>query len=223
MGFQKFNPDGKCPKCGHDDVATGYVVNSGRYGDPCYDLPRATREGEHLHRHCRRCSFEWCEACIDPEHEAPRSTAVDETLEPTSETINTEIARVKKELTDLRHIAYVLTDGNLLYRFHKYAAAYQKILSHYARFKIGDHVQLASTPVITEQNAPGWMSSKHFLVKGARGVVISSDFWESGNIMYGIRFDDESWRDLSGNIMLVEPSNRHSYTFRESVLEPLGA
>lgn len=51
-----FEPAATCPKCGHDDVTTGY--RSGAHY-PCYEW------GEHLDRICRRCHHSWPQRCID--------------------------------------------------------------------------------------------------------------------------------------------------------------
>lgn len=46
----------RCEKCGNKDIATRYHLNSGKclYEDLCRDF-----EGEHLHYHCRTCSYDW--------------------------------------------------------------------------------------------------------------------------------------------------------------------
>jgi hypothetical protein len=54
-------------------------------------------------------------------------------------------------------------------------ASYDLLMSRFAPFKVGDRVALAKTPNITQESAPGWMRSKHFLVKGAEGTVVG--FW----------------------------------------------
>ena len=54
-----YNPDSKCSKCGHDDIATTYCPGC---------VPRCRRhpfeDGEHLDRYCRKCGFAWAEDCI---------------------------------------------------------------------------------------------------------------------------------------------------------------
>lgn len=72
-----FEPNAKCPKCGHDVVRTYYCRGSkySYFASPCYDQ-RA--EGEHLHRHCERCAYAWLEQCIPPatvDEIAARATA----------------------------------------------------------------------------------------------------------------------------------------------------
>ena len=65
MPLPFYDPDAKCPKCGHDDISTRYV-KQGRLGEPCEFYSADIREHEHLHRQCRRCNYKWCEACQKP-------------------------------------------------------------------------------------------------------------------------------------------------------------
>lgn len=61
-----YDPNGRCPKCGHDDVHTRYRLNGHGWG--CRDhSPRqpACCTFEHLDRTCRRCGFSWPETCAD--------------------------------------------------------------------------------------------------------------------------------------------------------------
>jgi hypothetical protein len=64
-----YDPTGRCPKCNGEDVATRYVEQGGKYGEPCEFYSADVRDTEHMHRHCRRCSFEWCEACVQQDDE----------------------------------------------------------------------------------------------------------------------------------------------------------
>ncbi len=61
--LKPYDPVATCPKCGHDDIDTAYVKYGGRYGMPCESWSQIA-EREHLHRHCRRCHYEWCEAVL---------------------------------------------------------------------------------------------------------------------------------------------------------------
>lgn len=54
----------RCPKCGGLEVGTHYRRE--REYMPCYNVAGCPR-GEHLHRICRRCHYEWPEACIGEE------------------------------------------------------------------------------------------------------------------------------------------------------------
>ncbi len=55
-----FNPEGKCPKCEHKELKTFYCVGS-QFSWRC----GLETEGEHLHRKCQRCHYEWLEKCTN--------------------------------------------------------------------------------------------------------------------------------------------------------------
>jgi ssDNA-binding Zn-finger/Zn-ribbon topoisomerase 1 len=62
--LEPFDPERRCPKCGHDTIHTQY--SNGRtfsWKGGCYDCPRE-RDGEHLDRRCERCSYRWSEAVV---------------------------------------------------------------------------------------------------------------------------------------------------------------
>lgn len=72
-----FDANARCGKCGHDDIGTSYhsvIRGEGgfkdgpncHYGAPCF---RECPEKSHLLRHCRRCGYEWLEACVKPAKE----------------------------------------------------------------------------------------------------------------------------------------------------------
>jgi len=71
MRLPDYDPMGRCPKCNGEDVATRHVKQGGKYGEPCEFYSSDVRDTEHMHRHCRRCSFEWCEACLTKPVERP--------------------------------------------------------------------------------------------------------------------------------------------------------
>lgn len=63
-----YDADARCPKCGHDDVATTYRQNGHEYA--CRDHRRGLAgdgdacevcRDEHFDRTCRRCSYAWRE------------------------------------------------------------------------------------------------------------------------------------------------------------------
>lgn len=133
--------------------------------------------------------------------------------------MNEDMTALEKELSELKRVIDILSNPNFIYRLRKHAVAYEAVLTRYATFKVNDRIQLSRTPVITEQTAPGWMSSKHFLVQGARGTVTGADMrLDNGKMWYGIAFDDESWIDQEGNVRPVR--DRHQYWFGEDMLEP---
>jgi hypothetical protein len=207
MQLPIYNPSAKCPKCYHDDISTQYVKQGGRYGQPCEFYPTDIREHEHMHRHCRRCSYEWCESCSNatetPAERAKHSTGMQ------------KVATLRPTLKQLRKISGEWAD--LMYSLEKFSASHDLLLTRYAKFHVGDRVQLGITPAINETSAPGWMGSKHFLVAGASGTVHDADVCD-GVFRYQVVFDVESWVDSKGETHKVPPDKRHSYCFSECYL-----
>ena len=88
-----------------------------------------------------------------------------------------------------------------------------------AKYKVGDRVELAITPEITERTAHGWLGSKHFLVEGAKATVRDVEY-RGGDFGYSVSFDDESWIELfSGTVHPAAHS--HIYYFAEEKLRPI--
>lgn len=59
-----YRAEGPCAKCLHDDISTAYHVS----GYFCaFDERHSIYDGEHLHRHCRRCHYNWLESIADAE------------------------------------------------------------------------------------------------------------------------------------------------------------
>lgn len=60
--LQPYQPNGRCPKCGHDQVRTRYQES--REWPHSWERYERGREvhAEHLRRHCERCCYEWPEA-----------------------------------------------------------------------------------------------------------------------------------------------------------------
>jgi hypothetical protein len=117
-----------------------------------------------------------------------------------------------------------LSDGPFDYTLKCLIAAKEALLTRYAPFKVGDRVRLTKAPIITEEIAWGWSSSKHFLVPGATGIVRDSAVYSDGKLVFYVEFDNETWVDdygYNGRIKnsLVPVSSKHWYTFGESYLE----
>lgn len=59
-GLKPFDADKLCEKCGYDDIHTAYYDHQEGYF--CgWTLGRCQIMGEHMHRQCRRCSYQWVE------------------------------------------------------------------------------------------------------------------------------------------------------------------
>ena len=136
-----------------------------------------------------------------------------------SPTGSQQLTALRPTLDQLRAVA--ANWANLTYTLEKYAAAYDLLLTRYAKFHTGDRVQIGVTPAIDENLAPGWLPSKHFLVAGAYGTVRDADV-RDGTFYYQVAFDAESWRDRNGIEHAVPPAERHTYCFAEGYLQWAG-
>lgn len=95
--------------------------------------------------------------------------------------------------------------------------SYKSLYDRFCPFKIGDRVELASTPNIDENNAPSWICCKHFLVKGAKGIVRGRGYYQE-QFTFEVEFDNESWIDQEGKVNLVSERNKHVFNFSEKTL-----
>jgi hypothetical protein len=64
-----FNAVAGCPKCGYGDICTTYCAHE---QPACLCWCRV--DGEHLHRICRRCGYEWLAACLVLEEQNEKGT-----------------------------------------------------------------------------------------------------------------------------------------------------
>jgi hypothetical protein len=93
---------------------------------------------------------------------------------------------------------------------------YAKGLFERAPFRVGDRVRLTKTPEITKEKAWGWLAAKHYLIKGAEGLVHEVDFHD-GLFQASIFVDDETWIDSEGE---KHPcTEKHLYCFWEGQIE----
>ncbi len=57
-----------CPKCGSDHIATNYHEEGcSRESCACSECSyndHNRRHAEHLHRYCRNCRYDWCDAVL---------------------------------------------------------------------------------------------------------------------------------------------------------------
>jgi len=59
--MKPFDEKATCPKCGCAEIRTHYCAGYDwmKWGSCTLD-----RNGQHLHRTCQRCHFEWPEKCL---------------------------------------------------------------------------------------------------------------------------------------------------------------
>ncbi len=210
MPFEPFDTNAVCPKCAGAQTAAIYTKGT-TYGDPCEWAPLEDRGREHLHRCCQRCGYMWCQECAVPTGETRE-------LEPERDGFDERSDAMLSRLDDLRKLAADLTSDDLKFWLEQAVTARWLLRTRYAPFKVGNHVRLSKTPVITEEIAPGWLGSKHFLVAGAHGIVRTVDVSTKG-LRFGVVFFDESWIDRDGVKHPVPVQDRHVYSFQETDLE----
>ena len=70
-------------------------------------------------------------------------------------------------------------------------------------------------PTINAECAPGWMGSKHFLVKDAIATVASTECREDG-FVFGLRFDNDCKDQFENGVPIKE---KPLYHFHESFIE----
>lgn len=94
--------------------------------------------------------------------------------------------------------------------------SYISMFERFCPFDIGDRVQLKED--VDVDKCSGWISSKHFLGKGAIATVKERGYAD-GHFTFHIMFDDESWIDNKG--IEHETVDKHTYHFSEIRLEPV--
>jgi len=116
------------------------------------------------------------------------------------------IETIRKALVSLREGVELLDSGGGDYYFER-LLEYMDYAMQMAPIKKGQRVALNRTLDIKDG---GWYGSRHFLVKGSRGIASRVEIYK-GIWRADIIFDDESWRDSSGKLHPTEPENRHTY------------
>ena len=97
---------------------------------------------------------------------------------------------------------------------------YERIIDYYkgcmkaAKFRKGERVELKEDVDLSD--CSGWVSSKHFLIKGSVATVRDVDYYQ-GKYRYDIEFDDETWIDHEGNKQI--PSKKHWFCFYQKSLK----
>lgn len=124
-----------------------------------------------------------------------------------------KIDQIEKDINDL-------VGGRYRYKLEFILKTYTSLFDRFCPFKVGDRVQLKTTPEISKDVAWGWLGAKHFLVEGAIATVVTADYRDD-SFEFGLQFDDDSWVDRSGNLRLVEIERRGIFWFGETYLTPL--
>ena len=62
--MEPYDPQNKCPKCGHDTTTAKFHEET--FDDGCIHIPCEYPDGEaHIERRCSRCSAVWFERPLD--------------------------------------------------------------------------------------------------------------------------------------------------------------
>jgi len=121
---------------------------------------------------------------------------------------------LKEGLAHLKKAQDAFSKGPLTFYITELVGAYNFMMEHCAPFKVGDRVILIKAPIINANENHGWMSSKHFLIPGAKADVLSISCNEKG-FQVGVAFDDESYIDSRTKEKHISKI-KHSYGFRSS-------
>lgn len=105
-----------------------------------------------------------------------------------------DLLSVRRKVLAAARALGVNTPPNLVYYIEQAATLFTL-----SKWNVGDRVELGVTPQIDDKHAWGWMNAKHFLVDGARAVVMDVHF-ANGAFMYSLTFDSETWRDCDGKL-----------------------
>ena len=62
--MKPFNSKVVCPKCGYPSVHVHHCYGEPHAPDWIKSYCARNQKGEHLHRRCERCNYEWLEACL---------------------------------------------------------------------------------------------------------------------------------------------------------------
>lgn len=128
-----------------------------------------------------------------------------------------EIEKLKEAYRKMGEARDLLAGGPFDYTLNELVSCYELLMSRFSPFKVGDRIELSKTPKITPQTAPGWMSAKCFLIKGAKGTVVYAECGSIG-FRYLIEFDNESWISSHDNEVRPIIRNKGRYNFSEEWL-----
>jgi hypothetical protein len=107
------------------------------------------------------------------------------------------------------------------YKMERIVETFNSMFERFCPFRVGDRIELSYTPEITNEKSPGWRGSKHHLIEGAPGTVVSRDFVKD-HFRFDVKMDLESWvpsfGDDKGRWSSV--SARHTYCMYEGQIRP---
>lgn len=84
--------------------------------------------------------------------------------------------------------------------------SYIQGLFSFAKFKVGDQVEMANTYPVSQEESWGWWAYRHLLVRGSKAKVENVD-WRDGHFVYYIKFNENSWTDSDNKINQMTGNN----------------
>ncbi len=131
-----------------------------------------------------------------------------------------EIEKLKEAYRKMGEARDLLAGGPFEYTLDELVSCYELLMSRFSPLKVGDRIELSKTPKITPETAPGWMSAKCFLVKGAEGTIVYAECGSNG-FRYLVEFDNESWISSHDNEIHPITTSKGRYSFSENSLNKL--
>jgi hypothetical protein len=117
----------------------------------------------------------------------------------------------------IKELDSLLTHNESNFKLTEIISCHASLFDRFCPFKVGDRVQLTKAPEISERVAYGWLGAKHFLIPGAKAIIVSRGY-KGDKFTFGLEFEDETWINTrDGSIFPVE--RPCVYTFSEDFLE----
>jgi hypothetical protein len=79
-------------------------------------------------------------------------------------------------------------------------SGYVEGLFSFAKFSVGEKVEMAETYPVSKEDSWGWMNCRHLLTVGGKATVEEVD-WSNGRFVYLITFDEKSYINSEGYII----------------------
>jgi hypothetical protein len=108
------------------------------------------------------------------------------------------IEKVKDGLDKIKEGFAQLNSCPASYSLDCLLAAYMTLVSEYAKFDVGQRVQLLEIPTSALNRESGWWHCRHFLVPGNPATVRHIACDSDGRLRYDVEFDRETWIDMKG-------------------------
>jgi hypothetical protein len=113
----------------------------------------------------------------------------------------------------------LIVSGEYNYKVESVLKNHASLFDRFCPYKVGDRVALSKDLNLTQSGNPGWYGSRHFLVVGAVGTIVTADY-SKNKFRFGVSFDDDSWIVDPGIVVPIPEGQRGVYALSEDVLEP---